>query len=190
MMPISINHINLDQIRADAHSQSGFYIWLMRAKMYLLVGRMLHFMFVFGIVLFFLAGRTAFQYFDAGRYFLAGLYGYFSLYGFTLPFFSQLDARSRYQNYKQAKDKIYEHGFQNRIIKPFVYSRCQREAVLMASKSMKKEKECHMLFKDMGFRWYHILPRVLIQHPSSFFTKKYWEITLFASTYQSHYFLW
>lgn len=158
--------------------------------MYLLVGRMLHLMLLFGIILFFLAGRTALQYLDEGQYFLAGLYGYFSLYGFTLPFFSQLDARSRYQNYKQAKDKIYEHGFQNRIVKPFMYSRCQREAVYMASKCLEKEKEYQLLRKHMAYKWYHILPRILIQHPSFFFTRKYWEITLFSATYKSRYFLW
>lgn len=189
-MPISIDHINLDQIQVVSRSQSRFYIWLMRARMYLLVGRMLHLMFVFGVVIFFIAGGIALQYYTEGQYFLAGLFGYFCFYGFTLPFFSQLDARSRFQNYKQAKDKIYEHGFQARIIKPFVYSRCQREAVLMASKSLNKEKECLQLFRSMGFRWYHMLPRILIQHPSFFFTRKYWEITLFSATYKSSYFLW
>lgn len=181
-------YIENQSIGSQRHSL--FYIRLMKMKMYLLVGRMLHLMLVLGMVLFCLAGRAALQYLDEGQYLLAGLFGYFSLYGFTLLFFSQLDARSRYQNYKQVKDKIYEHGFQARIIKPFVYSRCQREAIYMASICLNKEKECRQLFRSMGFSWYHILPRLLIQHPSFFFTRKYWETTLFASNYQSRYFLW
>jgi len=162
----------------------------MKVKMYFLVGRMLHLMLVFGLFLFLFSGQLALEYVAEEQYLLTCLFGYFSLYGFTLLFFSQLDARSRFQNYKQAKDKIYEHGFQNRIIKPFAYSRCQREAILMAAKCLNKEKECRMLFKEMGFKWYHILPRILLQHPSFFFSKKYWEITLFAANYQSRYFLW
>lgn len=186
----STPHIYIENQSIGSQTHSVGYIWLMMVKMYFLVGRMLHLMLVFGLFLFLFAGQLAFEYMAEEQYLFTGIFGYLSLYGFTLLFFSQLDARSRFQNYKQAKDKIYEHGFQNRIIKPFAYSRCQREAILMAARCLKKEKECRILFKEMGFKWYHILPRILIENPSFLFTRKYWEMTLFATKYQSRYFLW
>ena len=47
----------------------------------------------------------------------------------SLPFFAQLDARSRYQNYKMLMDRFYFYGFQLRIIKPLM-------PVLTSSKKM------------------------------------------------------
>lgn len=167
-----------------------FYILVMKTKMYLLVGRMLHLMLVAGVFMFFYFGDIAIHSFMSNEYLWGSIYAYLSLYGFTIPFFSQFDARSRFQNYKLAKDKIHEYGFQERILKPFVYSRCQREAVLMAAKSLGKEKECILMFRKMGFKWYHIFPRILLQNPSFIRTKKYWSITLFAAHYKSRYFLW
>src|SRR5438874_1405453 len=55
------------------------------------------------------------------------------LYFGLMPLFPALDAWSRYQNYKQVKDKLYLHGFQPRIINPFLKSGCQRCAVLVAA---------------------------------------------------------
>jgi ABC-type multidrug transport system fused ATPase/permease subunit len=160
----------------------------MRIKMYLQVGRMLHAMFILGAFLFYFFANKAIGAFQNNTILWSVVYAYFSLYGFTLLFFSQFDALSRYQNYKMVKDKIYEYGLQERLIKPFVYSRCQREAVLMASVAFDKKMECQKVFKKMGFKWFHILPRVLIRKPSLLFSKKYWSITLFASQYQSRYF--
>jgi hypothetical protein len=174
----------------NSHSYSKTYIQLMRIKMYLQVGRMLHAMFILGAFLFYFFANKAIGAFQNNTILWSVVYAYFSLYGFTLLFFSQFDALSRYQNYKMVKDKIYEYGLQERLIKPFVYSRCQREAVLMASVAFDKKMECQKVFKKMGFKWFHILPRVLIRKPSLLFSKKYWSITLFASQYQSRYFLW
>src|ERR1700741_5289168 len=39
-----------------------------------------------------------------------------------MPLFAQLDARSRYQDYKLIKDHLYIHGFKPRILKPFIKS--------------------------------------------------------------------
>jgi hypothetical protein len=118
------------------------------------------------------------------------LFGYFSLYGFTLPFFAELDARSRYQNYKLAKDKLYEYGFQDRVMKPFMYSRCQRDAVQVAANNLHFNDECKEFYKRYDFKWYHIIPRIIIQEPKRLFTKSYWKHTLLVASYKSKYFLW
>src|ERR1044072_7066336 len=50
-----------------------------------------------------------------------------------MPLMAQLDARSRFQNYKLVKDRLYVYGFQPRILKPFLRSSCQRDAVKAAA---------------------------------------------------------
>ena len=60
----------------------------------------------------------------------------------SIPFFPQLDAWSRYQNYKMLRDEFYYYGFQPRLIKPFIKSRCQRDAVLAAAEALGFGKLC------------------------------------------------
>jgi hypothetical protein len=103
----------------------------------------------------------------------------------TAPIFPQCDARSRYQNYKQVKDHLYIYGFNPRIIKPFSFSRCQRDAVIAAAEELGMEKECIQYFKEQGHRWYHLLPDFLYQKPGYLFQKAFWHNTFFAKYYQS-----
>src|SRR5882672_5712043 len=60
----------------------------------------------------------------------------------SFPIFSQLDARSRYQNYKMLRDHFYFYGFHPRIVKPFIKSRCQRDAVIAAAKDLGFAEAC------------------------------------------------
>jgi hypothetical protein len=60
----------------------------------------------------------------------------------SAPIFPQCDARSRYQNYKQVKDHLYFYGFQARIIKPFSFWGCQRDAVIVAAEGIRIKKKC------------------------------------------------
>jgi hypothetical protein len=103
----------------------------------------------------------------------------------TAPIFPQCDARSRYQNYKQVKDHLYLYGFQPRIIKPFSFSRCQRDAVITAAEELGMEKECTNYFIKQGHRWYHVLPDFLYHKPGYLFQKAFWLNTFFAKYYQS-----
>lgn len=101
----------------------------------------------------------------------------------TLPFFAQLDARSRFQNYKLVKDCLWQHGFEPRIIKLFIRSRCQRDAVLAAAGELGMQKECKTFFKSQGYKWYHIFPDCTFSKPGFLITKHFWDQTLFAKTY-------
>lgn len=103
----------------------------------------------------------------------------------TAPFFPQCDARSRFQNYKQVKDHFYLHGFQTRIVKPFSFSRCQRDAVLVAAEELGMGKQCKQYFINQGYRWYHILPSFLFQKPAYVFTKAFWLNTFFVKCYHA-----
>jgi hypothetical protein len=102
----------------------------------------------------------------------------------TAPIFPQCDAWSRYQNYKQVKDHLYIYGFQPRIIKPFSFSRCQRDAVITAAEELSLEKECTNYFLKQGHHWYHILPDFLYHKPGYLFQKAFWLNTFFAKYYQ------
>ena len=80
--------------------------------------------------------------------------------------FSQLDARSRYQNYKQLRDQLYEHGYAPRLVKPMAKSKCQRQAALAAASDLGLKAHTATFFKSLGYRWYHVLPDFLVHTPS------------------------
>jgi len=101
-----------------------------------------------------------------------------------LPLFAQMDARSRYQNYKLIKDHLYIYGFQKRILKPFIKSRCQRDAIKAAADELGMLQLCREHFKNSGYRWYHLLPDGIFENSSVLFTKNFWLTTLFERTYR------
>ncbi|MFD1314692.1 hypothetical protein [Namhaeicola litoreus] len=148
----------------------------------------LHLFFFIGILIAFLGfkglfGAAFFSYQNIGSLF-------FSFYGLGLAFFAEADALGRYQNYKQIKDTLYKRGFDTRLIRPFMYSKCQRDAVLVATKDLGYTEEAKAYFKKNGYRWYHILPDAFIQNPLVLFHRKFWTNILFTKRYVRQYFLW
>ncbi|HEX3025359.1 MAG TPA: hypothetical protein VHP12_09125 [Chitinophagaceae bacterium] len=103
----------------------------------------------------------------------------------TAPFFPQFDAYSRYQNYKLIKDHLFVHGFEQRIVKPFIKSRCQRDAVMVAAEELGMKKDCTKYFYHHGYRWYHLLPDFLFTQPQTLTCKAFWLNTFFVKYYQS-----
>lgn len=103
----------------------------------------------------------------------------------SMPLFSQLDARSRFQNYKQIKDQIFIYGFDKRILNPVLKSRCQRDAALLSATELGYGEKCQRYYKIHGYRWFHILPDFLFSHPQFLFSKYFWLTTFFASTFKS-----
>jgi hypothetical protein len=172
-------------------SFSGLKVFAMRTLRFLQTTYLLQLMSIASIALFFISLKAVlFLIKNAGTPGQMLLFGYLTAYFFTLIFFSQLDARSRYQNYKLVKDKFYEYGFDIRLLKPFVYSRCQRDAIAVAVREMHFSKEWRQFTGHLGFRWYHILPYLVVRNPGMLFTRDYWAKTLFVKTYRSKYFLW
>lgn len=163
----------------------------MRVIRYLQTAYLLHLMALASIFLsYYFTKEFLLHWENTGSYWKLILYGICAIYFFTLILFSQFDARSRYQNYKLAKDRLFKYGFDSRLLKPFMYSRCQRDAIASAAKDLKFKREWNQLISEMGFRWYHLLPVIVIQNPLVLFSKEYWSKTLFVSTYHSKYFLW
>jgi hypothetical protein len=111
------------------------------------------------------------------------LYPVWLFFLFSLLILSQLDARSRFQNYKQIKDQLFLYGFNPRIIRPVLKSRCQRDAALRAATELGLGNRCRDYFRDNGYRWYYILPDYVFQKPQFLVTKYFWMTTFFTPTY-------
>lgn len=103
----------------------------------------------------------------------------------VLPLMAQLDARSRYQNYKLIKDHLYLYGFKTRILKPFMKSSCQRDAAKVAAEELGMLSQCQQYFKSNGYDWYHLIPDVVLQKPSILLARNFWITTFFTKTYDS-----
>lgn len=151
---------------------------------YLKSGKLLHLITLVELVVGFFMIRWLWQY-QTGSWMLEGLRIYGLVYFFTLPVFAQLDARSRYQNYKQIRDQFILYGFDRRILKPIIKSRCQRDAAQLAADDTGHGCECRNLFHKAGYRWYHLFPDFVFTHPYFLLTKAFWRTTFFCPAYRS-----
>ncbi len=97
---------------------------------------------------------------------------------------AELDAYSRFQNFKQLRDQMYFNGFKFRILKPMTKSRCQRDAALVACRQMGYENDAKQIYSQMGYQWYHVPPDFVFTHPFFFFSKYFWRTTFFVPYYK------
>ncbi|MCX6303763.1 MAG: hypothetical protein NT040_02235 [Bacteroidetes bacterium] len=103
---------------------------------------------------------------------------------------TQLDAFSRFQDYKMIKDLFYIYGFRGLLVKPYARSKCQRDAVMEAASQLGLRSAANKHFYNLGYRWYHIVPSVLIENPLLLLSTGYWRTTFFVPKYESKYFHW
>ncbi|WP_027361189.1 hypothetical protein [Halodesulfovibrio aestuarii] len=89
----------------------------------------------------------------------------------------QADAFSRFREFKRIKDIFSRRGFTPRILKLVSTSRCQRDAALLAAKETGHRHLAATYFKELGYRWYHIIPDVIAQNPMNFFSSKFLRTT-------------
>lgn len=101
--------------------------------------------------------------------------------------FSQLDARSRFQEYKKVRDQLIEFGPDGRIFKAVINSRCQRDAALAAARRLGYATHCKACFNAAGYRWHHLLPDFVTGDPRMLLSRAFWGATFFAPGYQSRY---
>jgi hypothetical protein len=115
---------------------------------------------------------------------LPGIFlSWLSSFFLTNAVLSQLDARSRWQNYKQVKDQLCGFGYRERIFKPVLNSSCQRHAALIAAAECGYRKQVQAFFWSQGYRWYHIPPDFVFSHPQFLLSRHFWRTTFFAPTY-------
>lgn len=165
-------------------------IIFMRAIRFLQVGAALHLTTLAGVFILFLAGERALDAWNQDRFVWGIGYSWLAIGGWFVLLCGQLDAFSRYQNYKKAKDLFHKNGVTPRVIQLFVYSRCQRGAMAVAARDLGLREELARYFQDLGYQWYHILPDFIYTTPQILFARRYWQRTLFEKPYRSKYFLW
>jgi len=103
----------------------------------------------------------------------------------SLPILSQLDARSRFQSYKRVKDHLFIYGFDTRILRPFLKSRCQRDAAMAAAGELGYKRLCCSYYHSQGYRWYHIMPDFVFSNPGLLVSRQFWQSTFFSKTYHA-----
>jgi hypothetical protein len=118
------------------------------------------------------------------------LYGLLACWSVGIIVVALLDARSRFQDYKRAKDLFFENGFKPRIAKIYIYSKCQRDAARIAAKDLGLLEQLDCFYQNQGYHWYHIFPDFLFKKPWIIFSRRYWQKTLFEPQYTSRHFLW
>lgn len=153
-------------------------------KSYILSGRLLHIITLIELIMIIFLLPIILEIKTNGSLGLILLKSYLICYIISLPVFAQLDARSRYQNYKQIKDQLYLYGYSQRLLKPVLKSRCQRDAALTSAMELGISHQCSEIFKGHGYRWYHILPDFIFKKPQFLITKYFWRTTFFAPTYK------
>ena len=166
----------------------GWSVYVYRIMKLIQTGMLLHLAACLGVILFCTFYPLAMDALYQKNWSRLAGYGWLAAYGFILPFFAELDALSRFQNYKQAKDLFYENGFKPRIANLYAGSRCQRDAAVMAAKDLGIGPEIIEHYQARGFKWYHVLPGALFSRPGILLTRNYWQRTLFEARYTSRYF--
>jgi len=165
---------------------SGWYIFYRQCITYLKTGAILHAFSILVLILFMLCFNTQ-QTADGVNQFG---YSLLSMFLFSITITSQMDAYSRFQNYKMVKDLLYQHGFRELFLRPYSRSRCQRDAVTEAAAQLGLYSHIDLYFGKLGYWWHHIIPSVLLENPLIILTRNYWYTTFFVSYYKSKYFCW
>ena len=152
-------------------------------RSYFIAGKLLHLIALIELIAVLIIVPYLYEWQTGDNLLLTGLKLYAIGFLISLPFFSQLDARSRYQNYKQIKDQIYMYGYDERIFKPVLKSRRQRDAAWLSAKELGYGSKCSAYFRSHGYRWYHILPDFVFKKPQFLLTGYFWRTTFFSPTY-------
>ena len=180
----SLNHIN------ELLANRDLVIWNQILR-YWAVGRNLFLCAVLGLVLcYWIEDTDAFGWPTGSELFSSAREGLFSYWSVGIVVLALLDARSRFQEYKRAKDLFFENGFKTRIAKIYIHSKCQRDAARVAAKDLGLLEKLDYFYQSQGYHWYHILPGFIFKKPWIVFSRRYWRKTLFEPQYTSIHFLW
>jgi len=98
----------------------------------------------------------------------AAAFGWWGLCWLVVAAFALADGVSRHREYKRIKAMFLKYGFSERILKPLARSRCQRDAALHAARETGHHQAARSYFRDLGYRWYHILPDLVVRNPFAF----------------------
>ena len=152
---------------------------------YINVSRLLHFIALLDLIISAVAIYSIVTLNDAQNTGLITIWGVVLVLFGGMSFYAELDGYSRFQDYKRVKDQLYFYGYQERIIRPLLKSRCQRDAAQLACNELGVGEQSKALFKSHGYKWYHILPDFVWDDPGFFFNIHFWRGTFFTPYYKA-----
>ncbi|MEF2144898.1 MAG: hypothetical protein V3573_05590 [Desulfovibrionaceae bacterium] len=94
--------------------------------------------------------------------------GWYGLGGIAL-----LDAVARFIDYQRIRTLLERYGFRERVFRVVASSRCQRDAALLAARQTGHHPQARKFFRDLGYRWYHLLPDKIANNPFQFFNPSF-----------------
>lgn len=94
--------------------------------------------------------------------------GWWGLCWLAVACFALADGVSRHREYRRIKAMFVRYGFSERILRPLARSRCQRDAALHAARETGHLDRARAYFHGLGYRWYHILPDLVVRNPLAF----------------------
>lgn len=89
----------------------------------------------------------------------------------------QADAFSRYREFKRLRRLLRRYGFKPGVFRLVAASRCQRDAALLAARETGYRAQARGVFRELGYRWYHILPDAIVANPLVFFHPRFLRTT-------------
>ena len=84
-----------------------------------------------------------------------------------------LDAAARVREYHRFKAAFTRFGFRRRIARIGAASRCQRDAVARAAHDAGHGPAARRFFRELGYRWHHLLPDPVADNPLTFLNAEY-----------------
>lgn len=80
-------------------------------------------------------------------------------------FFSLADIIARYREYLRIRKILHKRGFREKVFRAVCASRCQRDAAMWAAQRTGHRKKAREFYLNMGYRWYHLLPDLVMLNP-------------------------
>lgn len=115
---------------------------------------------------------------SGGRAWAAALAGAWAA-GCTLVSLASLaDGLSRFREFQRIHCLILRYGWQARIIRPVSRSRCQRDAARLASAEAGCLAQTSAYLRQLGYRWYHLMPDLVVDNPRNLLTRRFWRSVL------------
>lgn len=84
-----------------------------------------------------------------------------------------MDAAARLREYHRFKAAFQRFGFRKRLARIGATSRCQRDAVARAARDAGHGHAARRFFRELGYRWHHLLPDPVADNPLTFLNPDY-----------------
>lgn len=87
---------------------------------------------------------------------------------------AEADGLCRYREYRRVRALLRRYGFRRRIFRATGGSRCQRDAALLAAAESGCRRRAARLYRELGYRWYHLIPDWVVGDPRHVLRPAFW----------------